>query len=246
MKYLYWLIGLIVLGGIGVGSYYLGRSSGGTGDIIRPTNTESSGNPSIINGMDMPDMSGINLFGNNVSMPTPNAPVVTPTPTPSATTKTYTSRTYGFSFKYPTEVAVFDDFLWPSLKKVDWEPHYLTGGSVTLSSQHDTSGMPLDAPTGPNDVYMQISIWKVGTDSITKFLSNVGWDSSSFIQTDKQVGDYSGALIGKKFAPTPADAAAGASTYIFVNPGEYIFRIEYQGNSTKIQAILDSLYFPSS
>jgi len=103
MKYLYAFIGLVVLGGIGVGSYYLGQSSGRVSDTNKPADTESSGSPSIINGMDLPDMSGINIFGNNVVTPTPVVSNPTPTPTPKVATKTYTNQKYGYAFDYPAD-----------------------------------------------------------------------------------------------------------------------------------------------
>jgi hypothetical protein len=101
MKYLYALVGLVVLGGIGFGSYYLGRSATNRVANNPSTTNTTTGNPSIINGMDLPDMSGINIFGNNVVTPTPSVPIVTPTPSSIKTAKTYTNQKYGYAFDYP-------------------------------------------------------------------------------------------------------------------------------------------------
>ena len=87
-----WIIGLVVLAGIGYGTYIVGKS-----EIL---NSRSETNSNVINSnIETP-------VTVTPSTPTTEEPTATTTPDPTADWKTYENKEYGFSFKYPKDYVV--------------------------------------------------------------------------------------------------------------------------------------------
>lgn len=107
MKYLYWLLGIVVIGGVGYVAYQYGA---GNLNVSIPTDSQVANDMvsnNDFNGVDWPILGGLNDLV--TGMTGTNSGTGTNSSVESATWKTYTNKTLGFSIQYPSSYAMTDN-----------------------------------------------------------------------------------------------------------------------------------------
>jgi hypothetical protein len=242
MKYLYWLIGLVVLGGIGFGSYYLGSLST---DGISNTADNTIALPndqSVADNIDLPDMSGINLPNNSApTVPITTKPTTGAYQTPSGY-KAFTNAGYGFAFDYPSSWAIYaNQFKYPLNS-------YKHSGSVLLTSDrslvdYDYQG-PL--PDTAKDVLIQFDVYGGVTQSLDAYITE-GNPDDPYVKKD--VSNFAAVNVtGKQYywhkSTDPEALAASGVNYdnriIAFKVGDKVFSFWISGNPTLREKVVKS------